>query len=132
MVKELNYHQNSPSKHTVFTRLLDYMSPLNIPWYNHLVAMHVSIDPMTKEHGLENCFVHTWGNRHIHDSHCKYSAIWKELGGGNALIWHLSTCRSLFIANIKRDRKCNMYSNNRAVLKFKDNEICGYRVWILF
>ena len=39
---------------TVFTRLLD-MSPLNIPWYNHLVTLHVSIDLMTTEHGLENC-----------------------------------------------------------------------------
>jgi hypothetical protein len=48
--------------------------------------------------------------------------------GGHALIWHLSTCRSLFIANIKRDRKCNMYSKNKAVLKFKDKDLCGYRV----
>jgi hypothetical protein len=74
----------------------------------------------------------THGETGIHDSHCRHSAIWMEFRGGSALIWHLSTCCSLFIANIKRDRKCNTYSKNRAVLKFKDKELCGYRGWILF
>jgi hypothetical protein len=106
--------------------------PFKIPWYNHLVALYVSIRFHENRAWAEELFwaKHGETDRHIHDSHCRHSAIWK-FRGENALIWHLSTCRSLFTANIKRDRKCNIYSENRTVLEFKDVELRGYRIWIL-